>query len=77
MAGLPLHKWATVFVLLWCVVGLLMGRFRPAVVFLSGVVLLMLAQVVQPEDFLESLSNPSIVTIFLLIFITAGDQRTL
>ncbi|PRY13282.1 di/tricarboxylate transporter [Pontibacter ummariensis] len=75
MSGLPVGEWITMLVLVWCVAGLLTGRLRPSVVFLSAVVVLMLARVVQPEDFLESLSNQSIVTIFLLIFITAGIKE--
>lgn len=75
MADLPLDKWITVLVLIWCIVGLLVEKIRPAAVFLSGAIILMLANVVQPGDFLQSISNESIVTIFLLIFITAGIKE--
>ncbi|OKL39879.1 SLC13 family permease [Pontibacter flavimaris] len=72
MADFPIEKWVTALVLLWCVIGLLLDKIRPAIVFLSGVIILIVARVVEPVDFLRSLSNESIVTIFLLIFITAG-----
>lgn len=72
MADIPIEKWVTALVLLWCVICLLLDKVRPAIVFLSGVIVLIISKVVEPADFLQSLSNESIVTIFLLIFITAG-----
>ncbi|MCX2739965.1 SLC13 family permease [Pontibacter anaerobius] len=75
MGELHYDKWITVLVLLGCLVGLFMGRVRPSMVFIGGVIVLMLARVVAPSDFLQSLSNESIVTIFLLIFITAGIKE--
>ena len=75
MVDLPNEKWITIAVLVWCVVGLLVDKIRPALVFLSGIIVLMLGKVVEPVDFLQSLSNESIVTIFLLIFITAGIKN--
>ncbi|RDV16111.1 SLC13 family permease [Pontibacter diazotrophicus] len=75
MFELPIEKWITIAVLVWSVVGLLLDKIRPALVFLSGVIVLLLGQVVQPADFLLSLSNESIITIFLLIFITAGIKN--
>lgn len=77
MYDLPIEKWITIAVLVWCVVGLLLDRIRPALVFLSGVIVLMLGKVIKPADFLQSLSNESIITIFLLIFITAGIKNHL
>ncbi|GAB3535504.1 SLC13 family permease [Pontibacter brevis] len=75
MVDLPIEKWVTIAVLVWCVAGLLLDTMRPALVFISGIIVLMLAKVVQPADFLQSLSNESIITIFLLIFITAGIKN--
>ncbi|WP_242916757.1 SLC13 family permease [Pontibacter liquoris] len=72
---LSFEKGITLAVLVWCIVGLSIDRIRPSIVFLSGILVLMLSKLVKPADFLQSMSNESIVTIFLLIFITAGIKE--
>ena len=75
MVDIAFDKWVTASVLIACIAGLLIEKIRPSIVFLSGIIVLMLTRVVQPADFLQSLGNESIVTIFLLIFITAGIKE--
>jgi len=60
---------ATLFVIIG---GLFMKRVKPEYLFGGSVVFLLLINVIQVETFLHSLSNESILTIFLLIFITTA-----
>src|SRR3546814_9675175 len=54
------------------VVALFWERIKPSVIFFGAVICFLLAGIVPAEALLESFSNESILSIFLLIFITAG-----
>lgn len=64
------HKWIVLFVTLFVLVGLYLEKFKPAVVFLAGVFVLLLLKVIDSQVFLDSFSNKSIIIIFMLVFIT-------
>lgn len=51
---------------------LLVEKIKPAVVFFGAVLIFLLAGIIDTNDFLDALSNESILSIFLLIFITFG-----
>lgn len=59
-------------VLLGLIVGLVVEKIRPAYTFLIGVFLIVVGGVIPSSTFLQSLANTSILSIFLLIIITAG-----
>ncbi|WP_162419573.1 SLC13 family permease [Cyclobacterium roseum] len=50
---------------------------RPSFAFLGAVFLLLLLQIIQPEEFLMGLANKQIIVIFLLIGLTAGIQQNI
>lgn len=54
------------------VVGLFVERLKPAVLFFGAALIFVIAGIVSVKDFLLCFSNESILSIFLLIFITAG-----
>ncbi|QEC52165.1 SLC13 family permease [Anseongella ginsenosidimutans] len=54
------------------VLALFWERIKPSVIFFGAVICFLLAGVVPTEALLESFSNESILSIFLLIFITAA-----
>src|SRR5690625_2321337 len=47
-------------------------KIRPAFLFFTAVLVFLLTGIINIEDFLEALANESILSIFLLIFITTG-----
>ncbi|MEZ5035234.1 MAG: SLC13 family permease [Chitinophagaceae bacterium] len=57
------------------IVFLLVEKFRPSYIFFSAVLILLLAGVLHTNAFLSALANESIISIFLLIFITAGIKN--
>jgi di/tricarboxylate transporter len=59
-------------ILLLVIAALVIDRARPAHVFTVGVVLLVFGGVVSSELFIESMTNHAILSIFLLIILTAG-----
>lgn len=59
-------------ILVLLVLALVAEKIRPAYTFLIGVFLLVVGGVIPTTAFLQSLSNTSILSIFLLIIITAG-----
>ena len=59
-------------VLLCLVVGLFIKKVKPSYLFGGSVVLLMALGIIEVDVFLESLSNKSVLIIFLLIFITTA-----
>lgn len=58
------------------IVFLLWDRFRPSIVFLVGVLLLLVIGIIPVEDFLSGFSNKSIITIFLLILASHMLSKT-
>lgn len=51
---------------------LLVEKFKPAYIFFGAVLVFLLSGIIDTNDFLLSLANESILSIFLLIFITFG-----
>ncbi len=57
-------------------IGLLfIDKFKPAILFFAAVLLFLLSGIISITDLLNALANESILSIFLLIFITAGIQQ--
>lgn len=50
---------------------------RPSFAFVGAVFLLLVLQVISPEDFLRGLANKQIIVIFLLIGLTSGIQQNI
>ncbi|HLS29741.1 MAG TPA: SLC13 family permease [Flavobacteriaceae bacterium] len=51
---------------------LLVEKFKPAYIFFGAVLVFLISGIIDTNDFLLSLANESILSIFLLIFITFG-----
>jgi di/tricarboxylate transporter len=66
------HSYAVLAIILAMVVILILDRFKTSLVFLFTAAALVLTGVVSAEDFMAGLSNSSIITIFLLVIITAS-----
>lgn len=56
-------------------IGLFVNKFRPTVVFAIAIVVLLLSQISTIESVFSGFANPSIITIFLLIFITSALRK--
>ncbi|MBI1316350.1 SLC13 family permease [bacterium] len=69
---MPFEQLYLLLVLALLIAGLIWERFRPSYVFLGAVALLWMGGLVESRTFVESLANTSILSIFLLIIITAG-----
>ncbi len=63
-------------ILLVVMVLLLWDRFKASTVFLGAAILLLLSGILSAQEFLQSFSNTSIVSIFLLIFISSVFQKS-
>lgn len=61
----------TLVILFILIVLLLWDKFKPALLFMVTSVLFVLLGFIEVEDFLGSFSNKTVVTIFLLIYLTA------
>ncbi len=67
----------TLYIVAGLVLVLYRDLLRPSFAFLGAVFLLLLLQIIQPEEFLMGLANKQIVVIFLLIGLTAGIQQNI
>ena len=72
MIAADYHSYAVLAIILAMVVILILDRFKTSLVFLFTAAALVLTGVVSAEDFMAGLSNSSIITIFLLVIITAS-----
>ena len=74
MVDLPIHiqQIIVLCVTISMVILLLLERFKPSYVFFSASLIFILCGIIGADDFLQSLSNESILCIFLLVFITSG-----
>tara|TARA_R110002124_G_scaffold286142_5_gene466105 strand:+ start:7169 stop:8866 length:1698 start_codon:yes stop_codon:yes gene_type:complete len=54
-----------------------MDLLRPSFAFLGAVFLLLVLQIISPEEFLMGLANKQIIVIFLLIGLTSGIQQNI
>ena len=70
------HSIASLIIIGLLVLVLITDRFKTSLVFLFGGAALMISGAISAPDFLEGLSNPSIIKIFLLIIITAGINES-
>ncbi|MEH0158491.1 SLC13 family permease [Limibacter armeniacum] len=65
-------KWIILAVLLFVIVSLFRNWVKPSLLFFISVITLMVLGVTEPASVLEGLSNKSVITILLLIIITAS-----
>jgi di/tricarboxylate transporter len=65
------EKWLTLTVIALLIVNMVREWIRPSLSFVLGAVLLVLSGVIEMNDLLHGFSNKSILTIFVLILITA------
>jgi di/tricarboxylate transporter len=78
MYSFPLYiqQWIVLLTTLLVVLFLIKDKYKPSLIFGAAVLLFLLAGIIQTSDFVESFSNESIITIFLLIFITSGIKTS-
>lgn len=69
---IPIQQIIVCGVTLALIVLLFSEKIRPAFLFFTAVLVFLLTGIIDIEDFLEALANESILSIFLLIFITTG-----
>lgn len=67
----------TLLIVAGLVLVLYQDLLRPSFAFLGAVFLLLLLQIIRPEEFLMGLANKQIIVIFLLIGLTAGIQQNI
>lgn len=66
---------AVLVVLLLIIISLFKNLAKPAVIFVAGVMVLLVAGIITPGQLLAGFSNKAIVTIILLILISAGIRK--
>ncbi|WP_162555779.1 SLC13 family permease [Reichenbachiella versicolor] len=67
-----IQQWIVIAVVLAVIVGLFFEQWKPPVLFIGAVFILMVTKVITPQHFVNSFSNQSLISIFLLIFITSS-----
>lgn len=67
----------TISIVIILVIVLYMDLLRPSFAFLGAVFLLLVLQIISPEEFLMGLANKQIIVIFLLIGLTSGIQQNI
>ncbi|QCR20968.1 SLC13 family permease [Pontibacter sp. SGAir0037] len=70
-----IQQWVVLLVTFLVVALLLVDKYRPSFVFGGAILVLLLSGIIHTNDFLASVANESIITIFLLIFITTGIKE--
>nr|MDS1299065.1 SLC13 family permease [Aequorivita sp. S2608] len=70
--ALPIQQIIVCGVTLVLIVFLFLERVRPAFLFFTAVLIFLLVGIIDTADLLEALANESILSVFLLIFITTG-----
>lgn len=73
--SLPIQQIIVCIVTVVLVIFLLIEKIKPAFLFFSAVIVFLLAGIIKISDFLDALANESILSIFLLIFITASIKE--
>ena len=68
----PIQQAIVLGVTLVVLILLFFEKFRPAVIFFVAVLVFLLAGIVETKDFSSAIANESVLSIFLLIFITTG-----
>ncbi len=69
------NQWIVLFVVLIVIVGLFKEWVRPALTFFLGILVLMVLQIVTPDELLASISNQQIIKIILLVLITSALRK--
>ena len=79
MIELPLHIQQIVVVAITIIIValLLWDKIKPSYVFFTSVLIFLLLGIIKVKSFLSAISNEAIISIFLLIFITAAIQKHL
>ncbi|AKP54251.1 SLC13 family permease [Cyclobacterium amurskyense] len=67
----------TISIVIILVIVLYKDLLRPSFAFLGAVFLLLVLQIISPEEFLMGLANKQIIVIFLLIGLTSGIQQNI
>src|SRR5690606_22828386 len=62
-------------VLALCVLALLLDRWKPSTVFAFTAVILLLSGSLDVDKFLQEISNPSIIAVFLLLILTTATSH--
>jgi di/tricarboxylate transporter len=70
------QAWYSVAVTLLCFATLAATRFAPDIIMVGGVVLLLVAGVLSPEEALSGLANEGMVTVAVLYVVVAGLRET-
>ncbi len=65
----------TLSIVLLLIIALVLDRFKMSMLFLFAAVLLLLARIISVDQFIDGFGNTSILTIFLLITITASTNE--
>lgn len=70
--SIEVQQYVVILITILVIVCLFFEKIRPSHIFFAAVLLFLLTGIVDTKGFLSSLGNESILSIFLLIFITAG-----
>lgn len=70
------EAWFSLFILILVVVFLIWDRYKPSAVFFTAILILLITGILSIENLLLGFSNKSIITIFLLILVTALLSKT-
>lgn len=73
--SLPIQQVIVCLVTVVLIILLLIEKIKPAFLFFAAVLVFLLAGIIKVDDFLDALANESILSIFLLIFITASIKE--
>ncbi len=76
MLGLDAQAWLTIGVIVAIAGALLRDLARPDLIFLGGLGVLLLADVVTPQEAFAGFSNPAVLTVGALFVVAAGVQQT-
>lgn len=71
-----IQMWIVLGVIVLLIIGLILDKIRPHILFLGAALLLMVLGILQPKEFLGAFANESIATIFILILITAALNKS-
>jgi len=66
------HQLITLLVVAFLIISLYREWFNPSLSFFISAMVLMVANVITPQELLKGLSNQQIIIIFLLVLVTAG-----
>ncbi|MBD2859911.1 SLC13 family permease [Spongiibacter sp. KMU-158] len=73
---LTLDAWITLFVIAGCLLGLMFSRRPPDLILCAGVVVLLLANVLSPQQALAGMSNEGMVTVAVLFIVARALSET-